>query len=102
MTTQLSSITGVMGIATDVLREWTSQLTGGPGVPTIVSAVAGTALLLGLYWVGRHQFFLRALAALVALMGVAFVFTAVLVAWLVGMYGKPNPKHEQESQSDPE
>ena len=80
MTTQLSSITGVMGIATDVLREWTSQLTGGPGVPTTVSAVAGTALLLGLYWVGRHQFFLRALAALVALMGVAFVFTAAIVA----------------------
>lgn len=28
-------------------------------------------------------------------------FTAVLVAWLVGMYGKPNPKHEQESSSEP-
>ena len=28
-------------------------------------------------------------------------FTAVLVAWLVGMYGKPNPKHENNSTSDP-
>ncbi len=28
-------------------------------------------------------------------------FTAVLVAWLVGMYGKPNPKHETESLSEP-
>ena len=27
-------------------------------------------------------------------------FTAVLVAWLVGMYGKPNPKHETKSNSD--
>ena len=28
-------------------------------------------------------------------------FTAVLVAWLVGMYGKPNTKHETESLSEP-
>jgi len=27
-------------------------------------------------------------------------FTAVLVAWLVGMYGKPNPKHEKETSSE--
>jgi len=79
-TTQLSSITGVMGIASDVMREWTSQISGGAGIPTIATAAAGTVLLLGLYWVGRHQFFLRALASLVALMGVAFVFTAILVA----------------------
>lgn len=29
-------------------------------------------------------------------------FTAILVAWLVGMYGKPNPKYEKENQSDPD
>ena len=78
--TQLTSIMGVMGIVADVFREYTAQITGGPGVPTIVSSALFTVFLLGLYWVGRHQFFLKALAGLVALMGVAFVFTAFLVA----------------------
>lgn len=77
--TQLASIMGVMAIVADVVREFTAQLFGG-GVPTLVSAVGFTALLLGLFWVGRHQFFLKALASLVALMGVAFVFTATIVA----------------------
>ena len=78
--TQIASIIGVTAIMTDVFREWTAQIFGGSGVPTIVSAAGFIVLLLGLFWVGRHQFFLRVLAALVALMGVAFVFTAALVA----------------------
>lgn len=79
-TTQIASIIGVTAIMTDVFREWTAQIFGGSGVPTVVSAACFIALLLGLFWVGRHQFFLRVLAALVALMGVAFLFTAALVA----------------------
>jgi len=80
MLTQLTSIIGVMAIATDVMQEWTAQIFGGGGAPRLLVAIAYTILLLGLYWVGRHQFFLKALAGLVALMGVAFVFTATLVA----------------------
>ena len=79
-TTQLASIIGVTAIMTDVFREWTAQIFGGSGVPPVLSAAGFITLLLGLFWVGRHQFFLRVLAALVALMGVAFVFTAALVA----------------------
>ncbi len=79
VSTQLASIVGVMAIVTDVFREWTGMVFG-TNVPTLGSAIAFTILLLGLYWVGRHTFFLRALAFLVALMGVAFVFTASLVA----------------------
>lgn len=78
--TQLASIIGVTAIMTDVFREWTSQIFGGAGVPTLVSAACFIGVLLGLFWVGRHQFFLRVLAALVAMMGVAFVFTAAIVA----------------------
>ena len=80
VTTQISSIIGVMAIVSDVFREWTAQVSGTSGVPTIVSAVGFTALLLGLFWVGRHQFFLKVLAFLVALMGVAFIATAAVVA----------------------
>ena len=79
MITQLASIIGVMAIVSDVMREWTAQVTGGTGVPQIVWAVGFTLLLLGLYWRGRHQFFLKVLALLVSMMGVAFFLTAFLV-----------------------
>ena len=80
MLTQITSIIGVTAIASDVMKEWTAQVVGGEGVPRLAVAVVYMLLLLGLYWTGRHQFFLRALAGLVAVMGVAFVFTAALVA----------------------
>ncbi|MEZ5362278.1 MAG: enolase C-terminal domain-like protein [Bryobacterales bacterium] len=77
--TQIASIIGVTAIMTDVFREWTA-IFGGSGVLTVISGACFIGLLLALFWVGRHQFFLRVLAALVALMGVAFVFTAAMVA----------------------
>lgn len=77
--TQLGSIIGVMAIVADVIRQWSSQILGAP-VPQLTSAVVITAILLGLFWVGRHKFFLRVLAGLVTLMGGAFVFTAMKVA----------------------
>jgi Mn2+/Fe2+ NRAMP family transporter len=46
----------------------------------LATAIVITSILLGLFWVGRHQFFLRVLAGMVAVMGVAFVFTAIKVA----------------------
>ncbi len=83
MVTQLASIIGVMAIVSDVMREWTAQVTGGEGIPQIVWAAGFTLLLLGLYWQGRHGFFLKVLALLVAMMGVAFFVTAFMV--------KPDP-----------
>ena len=77
--TQLTSIIGVMAIVADVVRQWSLQVLG-TGIPTLATAVTITAILLSLYWVGRHQFFLRALAAMVTVMGAAFVFTAIKVA----------------------
>lgn len=76
--TQLASIVGVMAIVVDVLREWTGSA-AGVAVDPLGAAVALTLLLLGLYWVGRHAFFLRVLAALVGAMGAAFFVTAGLV-----------------------
>ena len=83
MVTQLASIIGVMAIVSDVMREWTAIVTGGEGVPQVVWAAGFTLLLLGLYWQGSHGFFLKVLAILVAMMGVAFFLTAFLV--------KPDP-----------
>ena len=77
--TQLTSIIGVMAIVADVVRQWSLQVLGTP-IPTLATAITITAILLGLFWVGRHQFFLRVLAAMVTVMGAAFVFTAIKVA----------------------
>lgn len=73
--TQLTSIIGVMAIVVDVLREWSSNALGIPINP-LGAAVGFTLLLLSLYWVGRHAFFLKVLASLVGVMGLAFFFTA--------------------------
>jgi manganese transport protein len=77
--TQLTSIIGVMAIVSDVVRQWSLQVLGTP-IPTLATAITITGVLLGLFWVGKHQFFLRALAAMVTVMGAAFVFTAIKVA----------------------
>ena len=76
--TQLTSIIGVMAIVVDVFSEWCSSALGIAADP-LLAAILFTAFLLGLYWVGRHGFFLRVLAALVGVMGLAFFFTSALV-----------------------
>jgi Mn2+/Fe2+ NRAMP family transporter len=79
--TQVASIIGVMAIVTEVLREWSRPLTSdGSGFNQLALAVFFTAFLLALFWNGRHQFFLKVLSMLVALMGIAFVVTASMVA----------------------
>ena len=76
--TQLTSIIGVMAIVVDVLREWSGTALGF-AINPLGAAIFFTALLLTLYWIGRHGFFLKVLASLVGLMGIAFFFTAGIV-----------------------
>ena len=73
--TQLTSIIGVMAIVVDVLREWSASALG-IAIDPLGAAVCFTLLLLSLYWVGRHAFFLKVLGSLVGVMGLAFFFTA--------------------------
>jgi Mn2+/Fe2+ NRAMP family transporter len=78
--TQVASIIGVMGIVTDVVREWSRPLTAsGEGISRVWSGAIFTLLLLWLFWNGRHQLFLKVLSLLVALMGVCFLLTAAVV-----------------------
>jgi Mn2+/Fe2+ NRAMP family transporter len=79
MATVVSSVIGVMGIATDVVREWSSQATGGRGLSPVVSTLIFNALLGFLVWRGSHGFFLRAMAVIVALMGCCFLVTMFMV-----------------------
>ena len=76
--TQLTSIIGVMAIVVDVLGAWTATALGFAADP-LLSAILLTALLVTLFWVGRHAFFLKLLAALVGVMGAAFFLTAAAV-----------------------
>ncbi|MFC1692906.1 NRAMP family divalent metal transporter [Candidatus Latescibacterota bacterium] len=80
MMTVIPSIMGLVGIATDVIREWTKLLTpNGNGVHPVISAVVFSAVLYYLFWNGSHGFFLRAMAVIVALMGCSFILTMFMV-----------------------
>ncbi len=80
MLTVVLSIMGVMGIATDIFREWTRPLTPeGSGVSTLVTTTIFSALLYYLFWTGSHQFFLKAIAIIVGLMGICFVLTMLMI-----------------------
>ncbi len=80
MSTVVASIMGVMGIATDVVREWTRHMTpGGEGIHPIITALVFTAILYYLFWNGNHNFFLKAMAVIVSLMGLSFVVSMFLV-----------------------
>jgi len=80
MLSVVTSIMGVMAIATDVVREWSRPLTpGGRGIHPVVSALFFNAILYYLFWHGTHNFFLKAMAVIVALMGISFVLTMFMV-----------------------
>ena len=79
MATVVSSVIGVMGIAADVAREWSAQLSGGAGLPPLATALVLNGLLLFLIWGGSHGFFLRAMAVVVALMAISFLATMFMV-----------------------
>lgn len=74
----LTSIIGVMAIVVDVLREWSGSALG-LAIDPLGAAVFFTLLLLMLFWVGRHSFFLKVLASFVGVMGLTVFFTAGLV-----------------------
>lgn len=80
LTTNITSIIGVMAIITDVVREWSRPLTSDKsGISTIHSALFFTFLLYGLFFTGKHHLFLKAVALMVALMGISFVMTMFIV-----------------------
>jgi len=80
MMTIIPSIMGLMGIATDVTREWTKLLTpNGNGLHPLISAVIFTTVMYYLFWNGSHGFFLKAMAVIVALMSCSFILTMLMV-----------------------
>src|SRR5690606_33566090 len=78
MLTEVTSIMGVMGIASDVVLAW-SEVHLPVKIPPVWSAVFFTAILYALFWNGSHGFFLKAMATIVAVMSLSFLLTLWVV-----------------------
>ncbi|WP_417451569.1 Nramp family divalent metal transporter [Kordiimonas sp.] len=78
--TEMISSIGVMAIVTDVVNEWSKPLTAdGEGFSTIILAILFGAMLVFLLFNGKYGFIEKLLALFVALMGLSFLMTAVMV-----------------------
>ena len=66
------SVIGVMGIMADVTAAWLREVFH-VAVPALALAIGFSGLVCVLFWVGRMDFFQKALAVMVAVMGAAFV-----------------------------
>lgn len=72
------SIVGVMGIASDVLQEWSKSWTEG-GISSLVWASSITFLIIVLFLLGNISTFKKALSIMVAVMGLSFIINAIIM-----------------------
>ncbi|MFQ5608075.1 MAG: Nramp family divalent metal transporter, partial [Candidatus Zixiibacteriota bacterium] len=71
---------GVMGVVTEVVKEWSRPLTpSGDGISMVVSSVVFGGLIYFLFWNGRYSFFEKILMIFVGMMGLSFVLTSFMV-----------------------
>ncbi|UCH64319.1 MAG: Nramp family divalent metal transporter [Fidelibacterota bacterium] len=71
---------GVMGVVTEVVKEWSRPLTSsGEGISMVLSSIVFGALIYYLFWNGSHRFFEKILMIFVGLMGISFVMTMFMV-----------------------
>ncbi|RKN83446.1 NRAMP family divalent metal transporter [Ulvibacterium marinum] len=76
----ISSIVGIMGIVTEVVVKWLSELSDGAiATSEIAVALFFIFILLVLFWRGKHASFLNIMTVLVSLMALSFVVTSVVV-----------------------
>ncbi|MCD6308539.1 MAG: Nramp family divalent metal transporter [Candidatus Latescibacteria bacterium] len=81
---ELASLAGIMGIVTDLIREWTKILFGGEGMSMLVSATVIIAGCFYFLWVGKYSRFETFLTSLVVVMGLSFLISMFMVV--------PDPK----------
>lgn len=72
-------IMGVMGIVADVLHHWSLGWVEG-GVSQLVWAIASVGLVYGIFLIGNTKAFEKALAGMVAFMGVCFFVNFLMMA----------------------
>ncbi len=76
----VSSVIGVMGILAEVVVEWLIVISNGTvDMTALVVVSVFTALLLVLYWTGKHSIFIKGMTIMVALMALSFLVTSFMV-----------------------
>ncbi len=75
----VSSCIGVMGVVAEVTMEWISVKTSISFLNGPIVAIFFIALLIGLFWTGKHENFIKAMSIMVGFMAMAFIFTSVMV-----------------------
>lgn len=78
---EFAGITGLMAIIIDLILEWIRYATGQyNGVIKLLVTVLTSGLLFAVLWTGQYSFLEKLLAILVAVMGVSFIVTALILA----------------------
>ena len=75
----ISSVIGVMGVVAEVTLEWISVKTSISFLNKPVIALFFIAILIGLFWTGKHEYFIKAMSIMVGFMALAFIFTSIMV-----------------------
>jgi len=76
---ELLALMGIFGIVTDLIKEASRLLFGGPGWNTLTITVVLVVSLYALLWFGKYQVFERFLITLVILMGLSFIIVFIMV-----------------------
>ena len=75
----ISSVIGVMGVVAEVTLEWISVKTSISFLNKPAIAIFFIAILIGLFWTGKHEYFIKAMSIMVGFMALAFIFTSIMV-----------------------
>lgn len=76
---ELLALMGIFGIVTDLIKEASRLLFGGPGWSTLTITVVLVISLYVLLWFGKYQVFEKFLITLVILMGLSFIIVFFMV-----------------------
>ena len=72
-------IAGIMGVVTDLIREWSSLLLDGKGINPIVSTAVIVVGAYFLFWNGKYSIFEKFLITFVIIMGLSFILSLFII-----------------------
>ncbi|WP_103191949.1 Nramp family divalent metal transporter [Formosa algae] len=75
----VSSVIGVMGVVAEVTMEWISVKTSISFLNAPMVSVFFICLLIGLFWTGKHENFIKAMSVMVGFMALSFIATSIMV-----------------------
>lgn len=80
MLTVITSVMGISAIVGEAVQAWTAVIgLGEGGIPSLATGLLIAAVLYVLFWTGSHALFLKAASVVVAIMGVCFLITTLIV-----------------------